>query len=179
MKDPTGFTLVELMVVIAIVAILLTIAVPSFEYVTTSNRMSTEIDSLLADLQYARSEAMKQGQTVTVCPSADGKRCDKSMSWKSGWVVFSDGNGDGMVNEDDSVLRIRQAFLGNDSFDSDNDMQSVTFNRAGFASSLTDTGTVTISLRDQGGNAQRTRCRQVTAVGLLTMSTHATSEACR
>ena len=67
MSRQTGFTLTELMVVVAIVAILLGIGVPSYRYISNSYRMSAEVNGLLGDLQYARSEAIKEGQTVTTC----------------------------------------------------------------------------------------------------------------
>src|SRR5882672_12636130 len=75
MKRQTGFTLTELMVVLAIVAILLSIGVPSYRYVTNSYRMSAEVNGLLGDLQYARSEAIKEGQTVSTCVSTNGTAC--------------------------------------------------------------------------------------------------------
>ena len=61
--------------VMAIVAILAAIGVPSFKYVTASNRIASEINGLLGDMQFARSEAVKQGQSVTVCVSTNGTSC--------------------------------------------------------------------------------------------------------
>ncbi len=71
MKVSAGLTLVELMVVITIVAVLLALGVPSYRYVTSSNRVSSEVNALLGDLMFARSEAIKEGATVTVCPVAN------------------------------------------------------------------------------------------------------------
>jgi type IV fimbrial biogenesis protein FimT len=67
MRREAGFTLTELMAVAAIVAILLGIGVPSYKYITNSSRMSSEVNNLLGDLMYARGEALKEGQYVTVC----------------------------------------------------------------------------------------------------------------
>ena len=75
MTRQTGFTVTELMVVVAIVAILLGVGVPSYRYITNAYRMSAEVNGLLGDLQYARSEAIKEGQTVTTCVSKDGIAC--------------------------------------------------------------------------------------------------------
>ena len=60
-----GFTLLELLITMSIAAIVLTIAVPSFRYVTNSNRIAGELNGLLGDLQFARSEAIKEGLGVT------------------------------------------------------------------------------------------------------------------
>ena len=64
-----GFNLLELLITMSVAAILLTIAVPSFRYVTNSNRIAGEVNGLLGDLQFARAEAIKEGRTVTVCVS--------------------------------------------------------------------------------------------------------------
>jgi type IV fimbrial biogenesis protein FimT len=179
MQKETGFTLVELMVVIAIVGILLSVGVPSFRYVTTSNRMSTEVNSLLGDLQYARSEAIKEGQTVTVCPSVDFKSCSSTSSWQSGWIVFSNPDNDAaVVDSGEPILRVRAGFAGNDTLLADNSIQYFTFNRDGFAANLQSTPTVTLTLHDQSSTVQWTRCLQVTLVGLLTTQTHATAASC-
>ena len=69
-----GFTVTELVIVMTIVGILTAIGVPSYKYVTTSNRISSEINSLLGDMQFARSQAIKQGLTVTVCTSSTTRR---------------------------------------------------------------------------------------------------------
>jgi type IV fimbrial biogenesis protein FimT len=88
------FTMLELVIVMAIVAILATIAMPGFQYVTSSNRVSTEVNGLLGDMQYARNEALKEGQPITVCPSANPTSptpsCSGSTAWQSGWIVFPD-----------------------------------------------------------------------------------------
>ena len=65
-----GVTLFEILVVMGIVAMLMAIGIPSYKYVTNANRISAEINGLLGDLQYARSEAIKEGQTVSVCVSS-------------------------------------------------------------------------------------------------------------
>jgi prepilin-type N-terminal cleavage/methylation domain-containing protein len=70
-----GFTLVELMVVVAIAAILALIAAPSFTETINRTRRKTYANQLFEDLAFARSEAIKRGVPVTVCPSTDGANC--------------------------------------------------------------------------------------------------------
>lgn len=132
MKVSAGFTLVELMVVITIIAVLLALGVPSYRYVANSNRVSAEVNALLGDLMFARSEAIKEGATVTVCPianpPADPPVCNPgSTRWDQGWIVTS-------PNVTPNVLRIQQAFTNaNDSFVSTGNQTSITFDRNGFA----------------------------------------------
>ena len=70
-RHQRGFTLLEMMVTVAAVGILLAIGVPSFRYIANANRIATEANNLLGDLQFARSEAIKEGQSVSVCVSSD------------------------------------------------------------------------------------------------------------
>ena len=85
-----GFTLIELLVTMTIAAILLAIGVPSYQNITTSTRMSGEINALLIDMNFARSEAIKRGQSVYVCPTSNGIACNAGspLNWSSGWAVF-------------------------------------------------------------------------------------------
>src|SRR5450755_2996973 len=85
-----GFTLLELLTVMTVAAILIAVAVPSYRYVTSANRIAAEVNGLLGDMQYARAEAIKEGQTVTVCVSSNNTSCSAATTWHSGWIVFSD-----------------------------------------------------------------------------------------
>jgi len=83
MKRQYGFTLTELVVVMSIVAILLSLGVPSYRSITNSYRLSSEVNGLLGDLMYARAEAIKEGQPVTVCASTNGTTCSAGTAWLS------------------------------------------------------------------------------------------------
>src|SRR5580693_2093144 len=92
----TGFTMVELLMTIAIAAIVAMIAIPSFQYITNSNRVAAEVNGLLGDLQFARAEAINTGQDVTVCLSAGGQTCDTTANtWQTGWIVYLNPTGTG------------------------------------------------------------------------------------
>lgn len=99
-----GFTLVELMITLAIAAILVGLAAPSFNDLIKDSRLTTQINSLTASLNFARSEAIKRAITVTVCKSDDGEEC--GGNWNQGWIVFEDINGDGAVDADDTIIRV-------------------------------------------------------------------------
>jgi type IV fimbrial biogenesis protein FimT len=170
MKRPSGFTVIEFLFVMTIAGILTAIAIPSFKYVTASNRVAQEINGLLGDLQYARAEAIKEGFWVTACASADGASCSGTNSWRTGWIIFSDINNNQSVNGGDLILRTSAAFSGTDTLLADNSMTSVTFNREGFASMYPGTATaitvpVTLKLNTAPQNTQWERCLAITAVG--------------
>jgi type IV fimbrial biogenesis protein FimT len=167
-----GFTMTELLVTMGIAAMLMAIGVPSYRYVTYSNRATTEINSLLGDLQYARSEAVKEGWAVSVCPaSSDYTACVATTSWQSGWIIFSDVNNDHTIASSDNILRVRQKFASStqDTLVSDNTMQFVTFNREGFATNFpaTTTGYVTFKLHTTPTKTDWTRCLQIFSSGLM------------
>ncbi|MEO7052213.1 MAG: GspH/FimT family pseudopilin [Rhodanobacter sp.] len=85
-----GFTLVELMVTIAVVAILLAIALPSFRNVIQRNRVASASNDLLASVSYARTTAINRGQLVSMCPSTDGASCTSAgKDFESGWIVYT------------------------------------------------------------------------------------------
>ena len=90
-----GFTLIELLITLVIAAILVTLAVPNFSSIIQNNRLITQTNSLIADLNYARSESIKRGTSITISP-ADG-------NWANGWKVALDD-----ADEDD-FLRLASA----------------------------------------------------------------------
>lgn len=100
-----GFTLIELMITIAVLAIVVTVAVPSFRNIIISNSVSFDRDEFFSLVAFARSEAIKRGTAVTVCKSADGASCDDSLSWEDGWLLFHDADGDGVKDTGDESVR--------------------------------------------------------------------------
>jgi len=103
MKTHSGFTLVELMIVLALVAILATIGVPSFTSFIVNNRLTAQANELVSALNLARSEAIKRNSRVTVCRSNNGAGC--GGTWNDGWIVFVDGGAAGSVDGADELLR--------------------------------------------------------------------------
>jgi type IV fimbrial biogenesis protein FimT len=84
-----GFTLIEAMVAIAVMAILMAIAVPSFKNASLSSQLRAAANDLAASAYLARSEALKRNAVVTLCMSADGSTCAVTGGWEQGWIVLS------------------------------------------------------------------------------------------
>lgn len=91
-----GFTLTELMIVVAISGILLSIALPGFRTMTLNTRQRVTVDALASSFSIARAEAQKRGSTIAVCPlDGAGAACAGGTNWSNGWMVFADPNGNG------------------------------------------------------------------------------------
>jgi len=113
-----GLSLIELLVTLSIAVILLTLGVPSFVDMITSNTATGYANDLLGDINYARSEAITRGRRVVVCKGAAtavGSGC-AAGNWEDGWKVFVDCNDDLTVNNatcpgglNEEVLRVHAA----------------------------------------------------------------------
>lgn len=115
-----GLTVVELMVAVALLAVVLAVAAPQFSQWGRATRVSAHASDLHSALAYARSESQRRGVRVTVCTSLSTgsavPSCSPSANWDSGWLVFVDnvhlpGNVPGTVDGSDSVLRIGEPAL--------------------------------------------------------------------
>src|SRR5215470_12089665 len=101
----SGFSVMELMVTLSIVAILVALATPSFRNFTSSNRVTTVNNDLVTALNLARSEAARRSTPVTVCASADGDTCGANTDWASGWIVFQNPGAAGVIASQQDVLQ--------------------------------------------------------------------------
>lgn len=156
------------MVAMAIVALLLSIGVPSYRYVTNANRIASEVNGLLGDLQLARAQAIKQGLPVTVCvANTAGTACGGGTSWKAGWITYVDSNVNGSFDVGEPILKVQKTFTSTDTFNATNSVTAVTFNRSGIAVGIVN-GTV-IKLQDTGANTKWTRCLVVVGSGLASV----------
>ncbi|MDO8903745.1 GspH/FimT family pseudopilin [Hydrogenophaga sp.] len=82
-----GFTLIEMMVVVAMLAVLLALAGPSWTQLRTSTAVRTMVNDYTSSLYLARSEAVQFNSPVTVCPSDNGQNCTNS-DLENGWIVI-------------------------------------------------------------------------------------------
>lgn len=101
-----GMTVVELLIIVAALAVVILIAVPGSSMLVEHQRLKAASTSLVDGLNLARGEALKRGSTVRVCPSSNGRFCRTDGDWTEGWLVYTDGNADGAVQE----IELIQAF---------------------------------------------------------------------
>ncbi len=103
-----GFTLMEMLVVIGIVAILATLVVPGVGAALQAARASEARAALLHSLTLAVRRAAVAGQHVVACPG-DGAGCRSSIDWSNGWIVFADGDADRVLHPGERILHEQPA----------------------------------------------------------------------
>ena len=159
----SGFTLIELMVTLAIATILITVAIPGFRTLIQGNRATAQSNELLSAFSLARSEAVKRGLRVSVCSSTDQATCAASTNWATGWIVFTDDTGTaGTMDGTDEIIRVWDALNGLTLTGTTNNVQFL-------GSGLVNAGsTLTLTPTDCTGNQRRTL--SITAVGRASIS---------
>ena len=109
LQSSAGFTLIELMITLVVLAVLLTIMGPSFYDTIKRNEVRTQASQIVASLNLARSTSVRRNHRVTICASSDSTTalvptCGGSATWMDGWVVFLDADEDG-TPESGEVVR--------------------------------------------------------------------------
>lgn len=142
-----GLTLIELLVGLSIGVSVLALSAPMANMLRENKAQSISYE-FTAALNFARSEAIKRGNPVTICRTISGFRCEGESDingqkdWSKGWIVFSDINGNGQVNStQDEILRVRQA-LGEGYTLRSNAKVRVTYKPIGVSPGFMDSWTV-------------------------------------
>lgn len=153
---PAGFTLVELVVTIAIVSILLAVAAPAMTGFLADQAVAGNADEFAAAVRFSRTEAIKRGRAVTMCastnPAADAPECDAD-DWGTGWAI-SDGT---------NVLRVQNALRSMDS--ATGDATTLTFLQNG----LITPGAGAYVFVPVGGDTSKQRTVNVSTTGKVTV----------
>lgn len=104
-----GFTLMEVAIVLAIIGVLATFALPSFQGITHRSQGTAAVNDLVSSFNFARNEAITRSRLVTVCKSNDLLTCDTSATgWQQGWLVYFENDAGNM-----EILRANNGIRGN------------------------------------------------------------------
>lgn len=127
-----GFTLIELMTVLAIAAVLLAVAAPGFKNLLERNRLQSAANNLYTSLMLARSEALKRNQAVQLCKgtstgSAASCTSGTSGEWEGGWIVHLDANNPTSFSDPNDVLVVRDGLKSGDTLRASGNVNSVSF----------------------------------------------------
>lgn len=176
MRKESGFTLIELMITIVVLAVALALGIPSFQGFIKNNRLAGQANDLVIAIQLARSEAVKRGSGAVICASDDQATCSGNDNWSTGWIVYSDigqdGNLDLDVNldgvedceKDDCIVRTRGSLIKGTL--SGNGSNGIRFLPDGLAS----TGPVTLSLTANDCYSEQVRDVTITRMGQTTIT---------
>ena len=102
-----GFTLVELMIVLALLSLLLSLGLPAFQQLQISTRIQVQVHRLLASIVLTRSEAIKRNLPVVMCATPNGDEC--SGVFADGWMIFVDSDSDRQRDSNEELIRVEAA----------------------------------------------------------------------
>jgi len=103
-QQQRGFTLIELMFAIAIIAVLCAVSVPSLGNIAASTRSRSGNNTLITALNLARNTSIAHQQEIVLCPSKTGQGCEDTTWWQHGWIAFADLNRDGKRGDNEPIL---------------------------------------------------------------------------
>lgn len=168
-KAALGFTLIELVVVIVISVILALVAIPNFTAVTANNKALTTTNDLVVSLNQARSEAIKRGTFVSLCPAnATFTAC--STDWTQGWLVFvnPDQNSTFANNASEILIRTREPLASGTTITAAPNLSFLTFDARGFPAAGTPNVSLTVTTAYCKGD--NIRNIQISVTGRLSLT---------
>ena len=112
MHGNTGFTLIEILTTLAVVAVLLAVGLPSFSDVLARHQVRTAMHLISTDLAMARNSAIMRRAPVVACPRTETLRCRGDADWSHGWIVFADPDDNRQPDTDSDLLRVSDAPSG-------------------------------------------------------------------
>ena len=167
-RRAAGFTLVELVIALAVLLILLAVGIPQSMSLMANNRLTSQANELVQAFSIARSEAIKRTAVVRVVPA-------DATDWTKGWSLVADANRDGDFTDSGDLVRIGNAVPGTITMTADatNNMSNgyVAFNTRGALMPLGDTFAYQLSVSDcEGYQVRVVRVAASGQVGVSTMS---------
>ena len=163
-----GFTAVELMVVIAILGILAAFSLPSWSGVMDRNRVSNSFDELSDAINFARSEGVRRGATVTLLQGEKSNNCrpeakNSKQEWSCGWKIFVDNNNNDKLDQGEPVLREGREFKGVTVMHAGGAEGYITFNPSGYTNNTPGRFVIYPAKAGISSSATTTLCLERTA----------------
>ena len=173
MKISAGFTLIELIVTVAVFGVLVALAVPNLHSFTRNNRLTSQINNFVTALQITRSEAVKRGSHVVLCASSNQTQCN-TTNWEQGWIVFLDGSNDfstaspaGRPTGADVVLKVGDVLGGADTLRSSfTNTGAVMYLASGATSAGNSSGTFTLCDPGDPSDGASDRVKRARAINI-------------
>ena len=123
----------ELVSTLAVATLLLATGIPEFKHLVASNTLTMEINTMVTHLHLARSEAVKRGKRIVLCPSSNGLKCLTDANWSQGYLLFVDNNGNRVFDETEVRLRYHQTGRSKPEITSTAGRRSITYRPDGSA----------------------------------------------
>ena len=173
-KKKRGFTIVELMIVIALLAVMVSVGVPAFLNFTQTNTVAATANRFMSSLALAKSEAIKRNTNITVCrfvqTGATTFTCTNDGLWEQGWGVWVDQNTNGVIDNTEWIKREAGLPVGYTLRSSTNNfVSSVTFNSGGDASGDFGSNADILRLCEASGDLNRSRGIRIDGTGRATV----------
>ena len=158
-RTSTGFSLVELAATLAIGALIMAVAVPSYKTSASNNQLVLQVNTLNSVLQYARGNAIKEKLPVTVCASEDQATCSGNNEWETGWIVYITDSAN-----NDTLLKVGESATAETTIRASNfnDNTQLAFDATGILTNNESRGTFTVC--DERGDI-KARALILNAVG--------------
>lgn len=143
-----GYSLFELVMTLALVALLTTVGLPSLSGLAADKYLVTEVNALFHAVYLARTESIARRRVVSICPSLDGQYCDPSYDWSKGWILFVNKGMKKPLQRDDDEVILQHHWV--------NAASRITANRKGFTLRATQLRATngTIVFCDRAGRAE-------------------------
>lgn len=165
MYEKQGFSLIELIITLAVAAILLIFAVPGFYGMVQNNKIVTMANNFAAAINLARMESIKRGIKISVCPAANAANsaCGTAAQWAQGWIVFTDSDNNNAIDSPNDLLKVYEPLPLGTTVTATS--ATISFDSSGFLIN----GPFTMTLSASGCYGNNARQLDVTSSGRLTV----------